>query len=110
MTNVGQARPLPDSRSAAAAAPGLAWTGRLFGLIAVALALLSALATFLVLADLTPICTDPRASCSRMLIGDGVTALFLLVVIGWEVGASSRRAGAAARPHGCTSGSSRCFR
>ncbi len=52
MTNVGQAASA-ELAAAATAAPGRA--ARLLGVIAVALALLSALATFLVLANLTPV-------------------------------------------------------
>lgn len=98
MTNVGQAA---TAELVTAAAPTAGWTGRLLGLVAVALALLSALATFLVLADLTPI-VQTHIVVLTMLIGDGVAALFLLIVIGWEIWRvfqARRRGRAAARLH-----------
>ena len=52
MTNVGQAA---TAELATAAAPAPGWLPRTLGLAAVALALLSALVTFVVLANLTPI-------------------------------------------------------
>src|SRR4051812_31409276 len=99
MTNVGQAA--TAELVTAAGAPTAGWTGRLLGLVAVALALLSALATFLVLADLTPI-VQTHIVVLTMLIGDGVAALFLLMVIGWEIWRvfqARRRGRAAARLH-----------
>jgi two-component system nitrogen regulation sensor histidine kinase NtrY len=81
MTNVGQAA-TAELAAAATAAPGK--SARILGVIAVALALLSALVTFLVLANLTPILpTD--AVVRALLIGNAATVLLLLGIIGWEI-------------------------
>ena len=53
MTNVGEAATAELLTTTAAPTPG--WLGRSLGLTAVALALLSAFVTFVVLAGLTPI-------------------------------------------------------
>ncbi len=102
MTDAGtSADQAASPASVAVAGPGTGGTGRLFGFIAVALALLSALATFLVLADLTPI-SPTHVVVLTMLIGDGVASAFLLVVIGlevWRVFQARRRGRAAARLH-----------
>ena len=81
MTNVGQAS------TAELAAATTAVTGRLarvLGVIAVALALLSALATFLVLANLTPI-RPTHEVVIGVLLCNAATVLLLLGIIGWEV-------------------------
>jgi two-component system nitrogen regulation sensor histidine kinase NtrY len=74
---------------------------RFIGPIAVVLALLSALATFLVLADLTPISPTHRVVVSLLLI-NATTVLILLAVIArdiWQVVQARRRGRAAARLH-----------
>ena len=57
---------------------------RLFGAIAVGIALLSATATFLVLAGLTPI-APVHDVVVKLLLGNAVTGLLLLAIIGREV-------------------------
>jgi two-component system nitrogen regulation sensor histidine kinase NtrY len=57
---------------------------RLLGVIAVALALLSALATFLVLANLTPLPPTHEAVLAVLAV-NAVTVFLLLAVIVWEV-------------------------
>ena len=81
MTNVGQAASA-ELAAAATAAPGRA--ARLLGVIAVALALLSALATFLVLTNLTPI-MPTHDVVTALLLGNAATVLLLLGIIGWEI-------------------------
>ncbi len=81
MTNVGQAA-TAELAAAATAAPGR--LARLLGVVAVALALLSALVTFLVLANLTPILPTDGV-VKALLIGNAATVLLLLGIIGWEV-------------------------
>jgi two-component system, NtrC family, nitrogen regulation sensor histidine kinase NtrY len=81
MTNVGQAA-TAELAAAATAAPGR--LARLLGVIAVALALLSALATFLVLANLTPI-RPTHEVVIGVLLCNAATVLLLLGIIGWEV-------------------------
>jgi two-component system nitrogen regulation sensor histidine kinase NtrY len=80
MSNIGQAT--AELAAAATAAPGR-WA-RLLGVVAVALALLSALATFLVLANLTPIAPTHDA-VTAVLLGNAATGLLLLAIIGWEI-------------------------
>jgi two-component system nitrogen regulation sensor histidine kinase NtrY len=81
MTNVGQAA-TAELAAAATAAPGK--LARILGVVAVALALLSALATFLVLANLTPIVPTHEA-VSALLYGNAATVVLLLGIIGWEI-------------------------
>ncbi|MPZ36883.1 MAG: HAMP domain-containing protein [Rhizobiales bacterium] len=81
MTNVGQAA-TAELVVAATTAPGR--MARLLGVIAVALALLSALATFLVLANLTPI-RPTHDAVLAVLLCNALTVLLLIGVIGWEV-------------------------
>src|SRR5882672_10114039 len=93
MTNVGQA--------ATAAAPAPGGLARLIGLIAVALALLSALATFVVLANLTPILPTHEVVLTLLLV-NAFTVLFLLGIITrevWRVVQARRRGRAGARLH-----------
>src|SRR5262245_52143498 len=80
MTNVGQAT--AELAATATAAPGR--LARVLGLTAVALALLSALATFLVLANLTPI-VPTHDAVTALLLGNAGTVMLLLAVIGWEL-------------------------
>jgi len=74
---------------------------RLVGAIAVGIALLSATATFLVLAGLTPI--DPVDSVVRgLLLGNAVTGVLLVTIIGlevWTVVQARRRGYAGSRLH-----------
>jgi two-component system, NtrC family, nitrogen regulation sensor histidine kinase NtrY len=82
MTNISHAATAELAAAAATAAPGR--LARFLGVIAVALALLSALATFLVLANLTPISPTHEAVIA-VLLGNAVTMLLLLGIIGWEI-------------------------
>jgi two-component system, NtrC family, nitrogen regulation sensor histidine kinase NtrY len=81
MTNVSQAA-TAELAAAATAAPGK--LARILGVVAVALALLSALATFLVLANLTPIVPTHEA-VTALLYGNAATVMLLLGIIGWEI-------------------------
>ena len=82
MTNVGHAATAELVSASGAPAPG--GMRRLLGFAAVALALLSALLTFLVLGGLTPI--NPTNEVVRTLLLFNAGAVFLLVlVIGREV-------------------------
>src|SRR6266702_1964688 len=95
MTNVGQAA----TAEFAAAAPG--GVARLVGLMAVALALLSAVATFLVLANLTPILPTHEVVLTLLLF-NGITVLILVAIIArevWRVMQARRRGRAGARLH-----------
>jgi two-component system nitrogen regulation sensor histidine kinase NtrY len=96
MTNAGQAATeLVTAGSTPAASM------RLLGLVAVGLALLSAIATFLVLAGLTPIVPTHNVVVA-LLLGNIVTMLLLIGLIGWEGWriVQARRSGrAAARLH-----------
>src|SRR5689334_6477397 len=98
MTNVSQAA---TAEFVTATAPTLGWMSRLIGSIAVALALLSAVATFLVLANLTPIL--PTHEVVLVLLAfNGLTVFVLLGVITgevWRVFAARRRGRAGARLH-----------
>ena len=98
MTHVGQAA-TAELAVAATAAPGR--LARLLGVIAVGLALLSALMTFLVLANLTPIRPTDEA-VTAVLVCNAVTVLFLVGIIGWElwrVFQARRRGRAGSRLH-----------
>src|SRR5262245_16960874 len=98
MTNVGQAA-TAELVTAAAPAPG--WFARFLGLFAVALALLSAVATFLVLANLTPILPTHEVVLALLLF-NAFTILLLLSIIArevWRVVVARRRGRAAARLH-----------
>ena len=96
MTTVDQVVPIEP----AAAAP-MPVASRLIGAIAVGIALLSATATFLVMAGLTPIA--PVDSVVReLLLGNLVTGLLLLVIIGrevWVAVQARRRGRAGSRLH-----------
>jgi two-component system nitrogen regulation sensor histidine kinase NtrY len=98
MTNVGQAA---TAELVTAAAPASGWLPRALGLGAVALALLSALVTFVVLAGLTSI-VPTDAVVRTLLAANAVTVFILVVVIGrevWGVVQARRRGRAAARLH-----------
>ncbi|MGB6534735.1 MAG: PAS domain-containing sensor histidine kinase [Xanthobacteraceae bacterium] len=74
---------------------------RLIGALAVGIALLSATATFLVLANLTPI-TPVHQVVVDLLMGNVVTGLLLLAIIGrevWAVVQARRRGRAGSRLH-----------
>ncbi len=96
MTTVDQVAPLDP----AAAAP-VPVASRLIGAIAVGAALLSATATFLVLAGLTPI-SPVHEVVVKLLLGNAVTGLLLLAIIGrevWVVVQARRRGRAGSRLH-----------
>jgi two-component system nitrogen regulation sensor histidine kinase NtrY len=96
MTTVEQVAPIDP----AATAP-MPIASRLVGAMAVGIALLSATATFLVLAGLTPI--DPVDSVVRgLLLGNAVTGVLLVTIIGlevWTVLQARRRGYAGSRLH-----------
>ena len=99
MTNIGQSAGAELVTAAAAPAPSL--IPRVLGLGAVALALLSALVTFVVLAGLTPI-VPTDAVVRTLLLANAVTVLLVIVVIArevWGVVQARRRGRAAARLH-----------
>ncbi len=99
MTNVGQVATAESVTAAAAPAPG--WFARSLGLAAVAIALLSALVTFVVLAGLTPIAPTHEVVVT-LLAGNAVTVLLLTLFIVrevWGVVQARRRGRAAARLH-----------
>jgi two-component system, NtrC family, nitrogen regulation sensor histidine kinase NtrY len=96
MTTVDQATPLDP----AAAAP-MPMASRLIGAVAVGVALLSATATFLVLSGLTPI-SPVHEVVVKLLLGNAVTGLLLLAIIGrevWVVVQARRRGHAGSRLH-----------
>src|SRR5262245_60954757 len=98
MTNVSQAA-TADLSSAAAPASG--WIARAIGLVSVALALLSAVATFLVLATLTPI-SPTDVVVKTLLAINGLTVLLLIAVIAgevWRVFQARRKGRAGSRLH-----------
>src|SRR5262249_58433437 len=78
----GEEKPAP-AEIASAAAPA-SWLARVVGLIAVGLALLSAVATFLVLANLTPILPTHEVVLALLLF-NAFTVLLLLAVITREL-------------------------
>jgi two-component system, NtrC family, nitrogen regulation sensor histidine kinase NtrY len=79
MATVDQVAPLDP-----AAATPLPVASRLIGALAVAIALLSATATFLVLSDLTPI-APVHDVVVKLLLGNAITGVLLLAIIGREV-------------------------
>jgi two-component system nitrogen regulation sensor histidine kinase NtrY len=84
-----------------AAAPAMGRTMRVLGAVAASLALLSAVATFVVLADLTPISPTQTVVVSLLLI-NAVTVACLVAVIArevWHIVLARRRGRAAARLH-----------
>jgi two-component system nitrogen regulation sensor histidine kinase NtrY len=99
MINVGEAA--TTELATAAAAPASGWIPRALGLAAVALALLSALLTFVVLAGLTPIAPTHEVVVT-LLLANAVTVFLLVLVIArevWGVVQARRRGRAAARLH-----------
>jgi two-component system, NtrC family, nitrogen regulation sensor histidine kinase NtrY len=98
MIQVGQAA---TAELVSAAAPAAGWMARSLGIAAVALALLSAIVTFVVLAGLTPIAPTHEVVVS-LLAANGITILILLAVIVrevWSVVQARRRGRAGARLH-----------
>src|SRR5262245_265045 len=98
MTSVGQAA-TAEIASATAPAPG--WLARAIGLGAVGLALLSAVATFLVLANLTPILPTHEVVLTLLLF-NAFTVLLLIVMIArelWRVFQARRHGRAGSRLH-----------
>jgi two-component system nitrogen regulation sensor histidine kinase NtrY len=99
MTSVGQAA--TSELMTAAAAPTSGWIPRALGLAAVALALLSALLTFVVLAGLTPIAPTHEVVVTLLLANAGTVFLLVLVIARevWGIVQARRRGRAAARLH-----------
>ena len=97
MTTVEQVAPVDPAATAAA----MPIASRLFGAVAVGVALLSATATFLVLAGMTPI--DPVQSVVLTLLAvNAGTSVLLLAIIGlevWVVIQARRRGHAGSRLH-----------
>ncbi|RDV01189.1 sensor histidine kinase NtrY-like [Undibacter mobilis] len=83
------------------AAPSKREGGRILGPIAVILALLSALATFMVLADLTPIAPTHYVVVSLLLANAATVILLLAIIVRevWQVVQARRSGRAAARLH-----------
>ena len=98
MTSVASVdQPIP----AELAAPATNWAMRALGPIAAMLAMLSAFATFIVLADLTPI-APVHSVVVTLLLTNALTVFLLLGIIGhevWLVVQARRRGRAAARLH-----------
>ncbi len=100
MTNVSQAAAAAELPTTAAT-PALGSVVRALGLAAVALALLSAFTTFIVLAGLTPVAPTHGIVVTLLLV-NATTATLLLGLIGrevWRVIQARRRGRAAARLH-----------
>ena len=98
MTTAGQTA-TAEIVTVAAGAPG--WWSRWLGVGAVGLALLSALATFLVLADLTPI-PETNEVVVALLLANAITVAFLVAVSArevWRIVQARRRGRAASRLH-----------
>src|SRR5262249_13623421 len=103
--NVGEAATTELVTAAAAPSPG--WIPRALGLAAVALALLSALLPFVVLAGLTPIAPTHEVVVT-LLLANAVTVFLLVLVIAREVWGSCRPGVVGARRRDCTCASSPC--
>ena len=90
-TSADLANPTPSKREGS----------RIIGPIAVALALLSAFATFVVLADLTPIAPTHYVVVSLLLANAATVVLLLVIIIRevWQVVQARRSGRAAARLH-----------
>jgi len=99
MINVGETA--ITELATAAAAPASGWISRALGLAAVALALLSAVLTFVVLAGFTPIAPTHEVVVT-LLLANTVTVFLLVLVIArelWGVVQARRRGRAASRLH-----------
>jgi two-component system nitrogen regulation sensor histidine kinase NtrY len=98
MTSIASA---DQTTPAEIAAPAGNWAIRILGPLSAGLAMLSAFATFVVLADLTPIAPTHRVVVTLLLI-NALTVFLLLGIIGrevWLVVQARRRGRAAARLH-----------
>src|SRR5262245_64024821 len=97
MTNTGQTATADLMSATTAPTPG-GWV-RLLGFFAVALAVLSALVTFVVLAGLTPIAPTHEVVVTLLAV-NVVTVVLLLALIGRELwrGLQGRRRGRAGSP------------
>jgi two-component system, NtrC family, nitrogen regulation sensor histidine kinase NtrY len=103
MATVDQVVPVDPAAAAPLdmAATPLPFASRLIGALAVAIALLSATATFLVLAGLTPI-APVHEVVVKLLLGNAITGVLLLAIIGrevWVVIQARRRGSAGSRLH-----------
>ncbi|HEX3944020.1 MAG TPA: hypothetical protein VHW69_08030, partial [Rhizomicrobium sp.] len=76
--------PAAPAGEAGAGTATMPWASRLVGTVAVGMALLSATATFLVMAGLTPI-APVDSVVKKLLLGNLATGLLLLVIILREV-------------------------
>jgi two-component system, NtrC family, nitrogen regulation sensor histidine kinase NtrY len=99
MTSIGQAA--TTELMTAAAGPTSGWIPRALGVAAVALALLSAILTFVVLAGLTPIAPTHEVVVTLLLTNAGTVFLLILVIARevWKIVQARRRGRAAARLH-----------
>ena len=99
MTSLGQAA--TSELMTAAAAPTSGWIPRALGLAAVAIALLSAILTFVVLAGLTPIAPTHEVVVTLLLTNAATVFLLVLVIARevWRIVQARRRGRAAARLH-----------
>jgi two-component system, NtrC family, nitrogen regulation sensor histidine kinase NtrY len=99
MTSIGQAA--TTELMTAAAGPTSGWIPRALGVAAVALALLSAILTFVVLAGLTPIAPTHEVVVTLLLANAGTVFLLVLVIARevWKIVQARRRGRAAARLH-----------
>src|SRR5581483_9478160 len=98
MTNVGQAA---TAELLTATAPPAGGVARVLGLIAVALALLSAFLTFVVLANLTPVLPTHEVVVT-LLLGNLITVFLLIAFVArevWRILQARRRGRAASRLH-----------
>jgi hypothetical protein len=107
MTDVGQAA--NAELATAAAAPAPTWIPRTLGFAAVALALLSALVTFLVLAGLTPI-PPTHEVVVTLLLTNAVTVFLSLWSLRARSGGLCRRGVAGAQRRAFTFASLLCSR
>ena len=101
MTSVDPAVPAAAAAEAAFSAPSAKIETRVLGPVAVALALCSAFATFIVLSDLTPLVPTHNVVVTLLLI-NAATVLLLLAIVGrevWQIVQARRRGRAAARLH-----------
>src|SRR4249919_326300 len=83
------------------AAPPAGWLARAVGLVAVGLALLSAMVTFLVLANLTPILPTDGVVRALLWVNAGTIVFLIAIIAGefWRVFQARRRGRAGSRLH-----------
>ena len=101
MTSVTSVEQAATAELTAAPTPSAGRAVRMLGPVAVALALISAFLTFVVLADLTPVAPTHEVVVT-LLLANAFTVCVLLGVIGrevWQVVQARRRGRAAARLH-----------